>query len=175
MIQMSSPPATLPWLRLSNNTNVAFNSSTSVQQVSFDTVSGSGNGWPTVTPVVTTITLPFTGLLRVTVHDVDFQDAVNAVGFRAVSLRLRQNVAANRRLESHTPNSVASPYSTVLSGSAIFGTRNGGSTNNAAVFDAGDVMEVMIIQSSGVTLTMNVADVFLEYMAIGNYPFSGVN
>lgn len=163
MIQMSSARGQLPWLRLSQNTAQSIANNT-LQKVSWDTVSASGGGWAAPTAPVTDIVLPYSGIVLIVVHDLDWQDSGNGVGYRLMLFRKNDASVSSRSPGIVAPVPAAAASQTVQSASKVMS------------FVAGDTLQLYLRQTSGGTLAgAAVADMFLQYIALGSYPFSGVN
>lgn len=132
--------------------------------LSFDVVTGAGNGWPAPTAPVTEIAMPFAGLVLVTAYDLDWGDSVtgNSVGDRRITTRMN-NDAGTIRAASIMP-STNSAVASVQSFSRVFRVT------------PGNTIAIRVIQDSAQTLAVAMCDVFLQYTQLGSVPaFAGTN
>lgn len=165
MIQMSSPPANLPFLRLSMSAGQSTTSTATPTKLAFDVVSDKSADWPTVTTPVSNIVIPYTGYILVVAHDLDWQDAAITIstGVRKLGRELSGGAGTRRQ------------------GSIMVGA--GGATNNQSVqsfsevlyLPAGETISIILAQVSGSTLVPAINDVFLQYLLLGTRTLVGTN
>ncbi len=142
-----------PFLRLRMNTTQSINSG-SLTALSWDTVSDS-YAWGTLPAVPTSvITLNYTGIILVTLHDLDWADQAIAIstGIRRFNLEYNGN-AATRRV----------PAQMVGAG----GAANNQSVQSGATFDyvtAGDTLKIYVNHTAGSALSAAVNDLFIHYL-----------
>lgn len=121
--------------------------------LSFDTVSDSYN-WPAPTVPLTQIVLPYTGVVMIVAHDVDYQDSAVAANTGARRVSIERNGDANTRRAFAQQVGVGGGNNTAHGGVAV------------ESFTANDTLKLYAYQNSGGTLAnpaMN--DLFLWYLA----------
>ncbi|MEA2638939.1 MAG: hypothetical protein QOF51_333 [Chloroflexota bacterium] len=152
----------LPCLRLTMNAIQSIPDTTATK-LSFDTVSFAGNGWTAPVAPVTDITLPFSGIVLVTAYDMDWGDASSGAGIRQLFTRANDGVGSTRVAVGGPPSLAATALKTIQSFSRVM------------KFVAGDTMQIYAKQTSGGALSVAMDDVFLQYLQLGTFTFSGTN
>ena len=155
----SAPSTALPWLRLTMNATQTMATS-STRLVSWDTVSAS-YAWPVPTAPVTNITIPYSGLVAIDVHDCDWGDT-GAVAFNPGLYTRRNGNAATLR-------------AAVLDNATNATTKVVQSFSKIMSFTAGEYLEIRVGHDYGSDLEVAIVEIWLRYIQMGTFPTTGTN
>lgn len=142
------------------STNAVANSG--FQALRWDVVSSSANWGLTYTVPITTITLPYPGIVAINIFDCDFSDAGSTVGARGIFTRKDTNVITTRA-------------GAIIPAASIAGGSNRSVISYQREMLVASTSTVSVYASQGSTGTLNMACVSLsiKYLKIGTLPATG--
>jgi hypothetical protein len=144
----------LPYIRFSGLTTVTVNNNT-LTTFTWDGVIRS-KFWPSPSIPASAIVCPLTGLLLISVFDLDWGSVNNTAGYRALGVSFNGGTVQRFWSPGPSPTTTANSSNTAQSAAHEFEVT------------AGDTIDIKLRQDSGSNLTPAIVQLLLAYKRIGN-------